>query len=253
MKDKNFKLTPRLYDLQTNWPKRLEAESPFFIKLFNEIKPESLADIGCGTAHHAQFFSKHVKEIYAMDPDKDMISYAEENVVKAENVKLSAGGFKELAKTDKASFDMITCLGNTISLLESRKRVKEALKITKNKLSRDGLAVYQFLNFERKMLEKNKFYTPKIIKDGSDIYISHRHFEYGKLKTTADFLITILNEKHELQTFEVNSSQMVTLKINIFLKMAKNSGFKKIRLIGNNFTDEFDKKKHISLYALMSR
>ncbi len=253
MKDKNFKLTPRLYDLQTNWPKRLEVESPFFINIFNEFKPESLADIGCGTAHHAQFFSKYVKEVYAMDPAEDMICYAKENVIKAKNVKLSVGGFKELSKTDKISFDIITCLGNTISLLESRKKVKEALKITKNRLSREGVAIYQFLNFERRMLEKNRFYPPKIIKDGQDIYISHRHFQYGKLKTTADFLMTIMNEKNELQMFVVNTSSMATLKVNIFLKMAKNVGFKKIRLIGNNFTDEFDKKKHVSLYALMYR
>ena len=53
--------------------------------------------------------------------------------------------------------------------------------------------------------------------------------------------------------FFVNSSYLATLKANMFKSMAKNAGFKKIKLIGTGGNEEFDPKKHISLYALLER
>jgi len=114
-----------------------------------------------------------------------------------------------------------------------------------------GLAVFQFLNFEPEMIEYNRFYTPKIFKKDDEKYIFMKHFEYGKIKTRVDFLIMQLDQNDSLKNFFNNSSFFCTLRKNIFLKMACNAGFKNIELLGPDGKEEFNKNKHISLYALL--
>jgi glycine/sarcosine N-methyltransferase len=250
-KEINFNFSPELYDRQINWEKRFSTEKDFFSGLFNSNRTKKLLDIGCGTGRHAELFSTFVDEVFAMDPSSEMIDYCREKVIKSKNVKLIHGGFKELANITDSGFDAITCLGNTLTLLETRKKVKNALKITRKKLNKGGIAVFQFINFEKDMIEKKRYYEPKIVIKDRKTYIFNRHFEYDKLKTRADFITTVLDDKNNIETFDVNTTIMCTLKIRIFNKMALNSGFKKISYIGNNAKDIFDKSKHLSLFAVL--
>jgi ubiquinone/menaquinone biosynthesis C-methylase UbiE len=247
----NFKFTPELYDKQINWENRFKTEKDFFYSIFIGKNVKRVLDVGCGTARHAQLFSSFVDEVYAMDPSEDMIEFARKEVVKSENIVLLKGGFKGLGKLNLGKFDAITCLGNTLPLLGNRKNVKSALKNTKKKLKKNGFAVFQFLNFEKKMIEKNRYYKPKILLHNDKKYIFHKHFEYGKVKTKTDFIITVLNKRDEIEVFNVESSIMCTLKIRIFEKMAINSGFKKIYYYGNDGKSIFNKNKHISLFAIL--
>ena len=251
IKESNFKISPELYDELIDWEKRFNTEKDFFFDLFNSNKTKKLLDIGCGTGRHAQLFSTVIDKIYAMDPSKEMIDYCREKIILSKNVKLIHGGFKELANIAESDFDAITCLGNTLTLLETRKKVKNALKITRKKLKKGGIAVFQFINFEREMIEKNRYYEPKVMNKEGKTYIFNRHFEYDKLKTRADFITTVLDQGNNVETFDINTTLMCTLKIRIFNKMALNSGFKKINYFGNNTKDSFDKLKHLSLFAIL--
>jgi glycine/sarcosine N-methyltransferase len=250
-KESNFKLSPELYDEMINWEKRFDAEKNFFFNLFNSNNSKKILDIGCGTGRHAELFSGFAGEVFAMDPSVEMINYAREKVIKSKNVKLIHGGFKELANIAESDFDAITCLGNTLPLLETRKKVKNALKIARKKLTKGGIAIFQFINFEKEMIEKNRYYEPKIIQKEGKIYVFNRHFEYDKLKTRVDFITTIIADKNNIEAFDVDTSIMCTLKVRIFSKMALNSGFKKINYFGNNTKDIFDKSKHLSLFAVL--
>ncbi|GAH22225.1 unnamed protein product [marine sediment metagenome] len=116
----------------------------------------------------------------------------------------------------------------------------------------NGLAIVQFLNFNSGVLEENRFYNPKVFKKDGKTYIFIKHFEYGKIKTRVDFIITVIY-KNKVEDFFINSSYLCTLKANLFLKMAKNSGFKKIELLGPGGKGVFNGKRDISLYALLYR
>jgi len=247
----NFDYTPELYDLQVNWQERLSKEKQFFEKIFTQKKISNMLDIGCGTGRHAEFFSDYADNITAMDPSKDMIDYAKEFVVRSDKVKLYEGGFENLTTIVSGKFDLIVCLGNTLPILGNRRNVKVALKNTRKKLVAGGLAVFQFLNFEPKMMEKNRFYPPKILSKDDKKYIFMKHFEFGKINTRADFLITQLSSNEKIENFFVHTSYFCTLRKNLFLKMAANSGFKKIELLGTGGSGEFNKNTDISLYALM--
>ena len=249
---KNFDFKPEFYDLQVNWAVRMEKEEEFFQKIFKDRKIANLLEIGCGTGHHAQLFSKYAGEVIAIDPAGEMIDFAKKNVISSKKVILLKKGFEDLDGLPYKEFDIITSLGNTIAILEERKKVKQALKKTRQKLSRDGLAIFQFLNFSSGIIEGKRFYPPKVFKYGGKTYIFIKHFEYGKKKTRLDFIITALkNDRPE--EFFVNSTSLCTLKTGLFLKMAKNSGFKKIEFLGPGGKSPFDPKKDISLYALLYR
>ena len=190
MKDNsNFEYSPELYDLQVNWDARLSKERDFFIKLIKDRNVKSVLDIGCGTGHHAQLLSEFVRDVTAVDPSEEMIEYARKNVVSSKNIKLQIGSFENIENVVNKKFDLIICLGNTLAILGNRRNVKVALKNTKRILVKGGLAVFQFLNFEPKIIENNRFYAPKIFKKDDKKYIFIKHFEYGRVKTRADFLI----------------------------------------------------------------
>ncbi len=247
----NFKLSADLYDEQMNWENRFSVEKDFFYGIFKSNNAKKLLDIGCGPARHAQLFSTVLEEVYAMDPSQEMLDYAKEKVVKSENIKLINGGFKDLVNLKTGNFDIITCLGNTLPILETRRRVKSALKITRKKLKKGGTAIFQFINFEQDMVEKNRYYQPKILHKDNKIYLFNRHFEYGKIKTRVDFMTTVLNDKNGIEIFDINTFMMCTLKTRIFQKMALNSGFKKIDYFGNDTRESFNKAKHVGLFAIL--
>ena len=266
---KNFEYSPELYDLQVNWALRISKERELFEKIIATKNIRKILDIGCGTGHHVQLFSEIIDEIVAkkdlkdpgvintkplivgMDPDEKMIKFAKENVVKSKVVKLIVGGFENLKNIKYDQFDFITCLGNTLALLGNRQKVKMALKATRKKLIKGGIALFQFLNFEPKMIKKERFYTPKTFIKDEFRYITMKHFEYGKVKTVADFIKIKIDSLGNIAGFENHTSYMCTLRKNMFLKMAKNSGFKKIELLSPGGNEEFDKRKHISLIAIL--
>jgi len=250
---KNFNLDPEFYDLQVNWQERLKKEKNFFVKLIKERNIKKILDVGCGTARHAKMFSSLADNITAIDPSSGMIDYARKNVIKSANVTLMNGGFEDLNMLPVGGFDLVVSLGNTLPILGSRKKVKHALKSVRKKLGEKGAAVFQFLNFEPRIMENNRFNKPKIIKKNGKVYFFIKHFEYGKLKTRLDFLIAMLSNDGDVEDFYSDSSLLCTLRVNLFLKMAKNAGFKKIELVSPDGNGLFDKKKHVSLYAILQK
>jgi glycine/sarcosine N-methyltransferase len=252
MKKKNFKLSPEIYDLQVNWDRRLDKERDFFVDIFRKNNIGKVLDIGCGTGHHAQLFSEYAEKVVAIDPSEDAIKFAGEKVVKSPDVILLKEEFEGMDKISGGPFDLITVLGNTLPILGNRRKVKQALKKIRNKLTEDGLAVIQFLNFNSNVMEENRFYPPKMVKKDGRNYIFIKHFEYGKIKTRVDFIITVAS-RDKIEDFFVNSSSLCTLKTALFIKMATNAGFKSIEFLGPGGKRAFNRKKDISLYALIRR
>jgi len=252
MATKNFNFDPLYYDLQVDWEKRMGKERDFFENIFKSRTISRVLDIGCGTGHHAELFAEYVPEVVAIDPDLEMIEYARNNIIKSKNVTLHRAGFEELDRIQDGKFDLITSLGNTLPILGDKKKIKQALKKIKARLSENGTAVLQFLNFSSIMIDENNYYPPKIFKKDGLTYVFIKHFQYGKQKTRVDFIITRLDGSR-VDEFFVNSSYLATLKTNIFKSMAVNSGFKKIELKGPGGIVDFDPRKHISLYALLAR
>lgn len=252
MATKNFNVDPQYYDLQVDWKKRMENERGFFENIFKSRKISRVLDIGCGTGHHAELFAEYVQEVVAIDPDPDMIDYTKNNVIKSKNITLYRAGFEELDSIPDGKFDLITSVGNTLPLIGDRKKIKQALKRIRGRLSENGIVVLQFLNFNSKIIDKNNYYPPKVFEKDGLTFVFIKHFQYGKQKTRLDLIITGLDGS-SVKEFYVNSSYLATLKVNIFKSMAVNAGFKKIELIGPGGIDRFDSRKHISLYALLTR
>ena len=159
---KNFDFKADFYDIQVDWVQRMKKEDEFFKIIFKERKISRVLEIGCGTGHHAQLFSKYAEEVIAIDPAGEMLEYAKKNVIDSKKVVLLEKGFEDLDSLPYKEFDLVTSLGNTIALLEDRKKVKQALKKTRQKLSKNGLAIFQFLNFNSDIIDGNRFYSPKV-------------------------------------------------------------------------------------------
>ena len=143
MATKNFDFNPQYYDLQVDWKKRFEKEKDFYDGIFSRTKISSVLDIGCGTGHHAEFFAGYADRVVAVDPDQEMIDYAGKNIIKSPKVTIYRAGFEELDRIPEGKFDLITSLGNTIAILGDKRKIKQALKSIKNRLSKNGIVLLQ--------------------------------------------------------------------------------------------------------------
>ena len=249
----NFKYNAQLYDLQIDWEARLAREMELLLHIINKYRVNSILDIGCGTGHHLQALSGYVDKLVGLDPLKDTIEYAQNKVVTAKNVTLKVAGFEDLGHMDLPEFDLVMSLGNTLTLPGTRRKVKQALKHCRKKLSKEGAALFQFLNFNRSIIEKNSYYRPKVVRWEGKQYLFLKHFNYGRIKTKADFIIAGIGDGDKVEHFEINSSLMCTLKRSLFISMAKNAGYSDIELRGPSGKEGFNYQKDISLYALLNK
>ena len=56
MSDTSFDDLTDVYEAMIDWPKRLNAETPFFRRLFEQHNVKRVADVACGTGRHAAMY-----------------------------------------------------------------------------------------------------------------------------------------------------------------------------------------------------
>ncbi len=224
----------------------------FFKDLFKKNDIKSVLDIGYMTGNHIKFFTGYAEKVTAVNLLKGPARHPGADKVEASGITTLKVKLEGLDRISEGPFDLVTCLGDTLPMLGKRKNVKLALKKIRNKLTASGLAIVRLLNFNSDIMEKNRYYNPKTFKKDGRSYVLIRHSEYGKIKTRFDFIVTVISND-EIIDFFVDSLHMCTLKVNMFLKIAENSGFKRISLKGPDGKEAFNRKKHTFLYALMRR
>jgi ubiquinone/menaquinone biosynthesis C-methylase UbiE len=142
--------------------KRLRKEERIIL---NEICKDinSVIDIGCGCGRHVRFFRSLGKFVIGIDISVKMLYHAR----KKSNDKFILASLHDLPFKDN-SFDLVTCLGNTIGSLEELQRmnenkieigkyriykaIKEMIRVAKRKI------IIEFRCKEKTFLEKRKIF-----------------------------------------------------------------------------------------------
>ena len=65
-----------VYEAMIDWPKRLAAEEPFYRHWFQQAEVKRVADVACGTGHHAAMFHGWHLDVEASDLSPAMIERA---------------------------------------------------------------------------------------------------------------------------------------------------------------------------------
>lgn len=207
---------------------KYKTEVNYLLNIFNnhDSNKKSLLDLGCGTGRHAKLFNLNGFNVDGVDINENMLK----NAYKFQNKNLKFFK-KDITKfrIDK-KYDFIISLFHVFSYLTKNYQLKNFFKTLNVHAKRDALVYFDFWYFK-----SVKFLKPDI---------RYKMFESKKL----NFLRISkgrLNEKNKLTKIEIDyfhflknrnfqyfyeNHLMRAFEINEITKLAKDYGFKKIKL-----------------------
>lgn len=131
-----------------DWPRRLANDAPFFRRLFEEIGARRVADVACGTGHHAAMFHSWGMGVEAADISSSMIDRARRSFGEPDGLSWSVRSFDQPILVDEP-LDVVTCLGNSLALAGDRTIAERAVASMHDAIRPGGLVVLHVLNVWR--------------------------------------------------------------------------------------------------------
>ena len=131
------------YEIMYDTAARLEKEGPFLCKQLERVDSPRVADIACGLGIHALFCAEHGAKVGAFDLSPDMIAHAQK-MRPHKNITYATG---DMRSVQGRPYDVVLCLGNSLTLLDSLDDVKQAFDSVSKNLSPKGVFIIQILNF----------------------------------------------------------------------------------------------------------
>jgi glycine/sarcosine N-methyltransferase len=151
------------YDQMIDWESRLGRETPFFEKLFADYHVKSVLDAGCGTGRHCFHFSTLGAEtVVGADSSEKIVELAQGRAAAiGGELRFVQAGFTELADRISGPFNLVSCLGNSISHVLTYDELELAFKHFRKLITRDGVVLIHLLNWERKIAQEERFFPPR--------------------------------------------------------------------------------------------
>ncbi|WP_158598374.1 class I SAM-dependent methyltransferase [Falsibacillus albus] len=147
-----------IYDQMNEWGK----DDDFFVELVNKIKPESIADLGCGTGRLTLHLAGLGFEILGIDPDEKAI----ETAIKKDRkhmVQWEIGTSEDLTET---TFDLVMMTSNVAQVFLKEACWNQVLSDIYHSLNGGGYLLFDARNPLQKPWENwTKYKTKKRIID----------------------------------------------------------------------------------------
>jgi len=152
------------------WYQRLEGqyadaqEKKLFLRLVQPQREQSLLEVGCGTGHNLEFFSKLGLNVTGVDSSEPMLQMAMKRL--GPEVKLLLGKANKLA-FDNNSFDIVTLITVLEFLPDPAGALMEAARVSRekvyigvlNKASILGIVRRLEGRFRKSIYNQARFYT----------------------------------------------------------------------------------------------
>ncbi len=145
------------YDLMVEWAGRIARESPFFERVFQRAGARRVLDVGCATGHHAAHFASLGFEVVGADPSAELLRLARERFGAVPGLSFVQAGLGELRAAVEGTFDIVTCVGNTLPHVPDDAALRAALADVAAVLRPGGRLVIQQLNYDRILADRQRF------------------------------------------------------------------------------------------------
>jgi len=177
------------------WDVNYSKWADYITELFarNGVKPELIADLGCGTGSFCLEMAKRGYEMIGVDKSVEMLSCAKQKAVEADADILFLNQ-DMIAFELYGTVDAVTCLMDSINYVTRKKDLKQLFKHVNNYLNPGGIFIFD-INSRYKyenILSSNVFYET----DPEITYIWQNH--YSKSKKLCRFDLTFFVLQGEL-------------------------------------------------------
>lgn len=194
---------------EEGFQKAFDKEKQLFL---TEADKNSLVlDIGCGLGRTVRNFAPYVKKVVGIDNDYEAVEKSKENTKEIENVEIYFGDGEKLDFEDK-SFDIVSCMGGTISNLgNSAIRVFSEVKRV---LKDEGFFFCSSWNedaLEARLRYYNKYYPNQF----------EVNLETGYVEVFEKFVSQAFSEDQLRKFLEDNGFQVIEIFKEGFLQIVK--------------------------------
>ncbi len=148
MNANTFNQLTHIYEAMIDWPTRLSTEEPFYRHWFQQAGVKRVADVACGTGHHAAMFQGWGLEVEASDLSPAMIEQAQAGFGEPPRLRWAVRGFDEPIPA-AGSWDAVVCVGNSLALAPDLATVRTAIARIMEALRPGGVLLVQVLNLWR--------------------------------------------------------------------------------------------------------
>lgn len=167
-----FDIYAHEYDLITNAAAREAYHAKEVGALIERFQPTGVLDAGCASGLTSILFARQGIKTVGLDKSAKMIQVAREKTATM-NLPLAfrQGNFIKLPKTLHAGFDLVVCLANSISGLETRRDLKTAFVNFGRVLRPDGTLVVQALNYQA--IKEGELFPIKATENDGIVYVRY--------------------------------------------------------------------------------
>jgi len=229
------------YDRFVHWPGRLAAELPFIRQQLAQAEAHRVLDTGCGTGQHAIALAQQGFEVVGTDLSPAMIGRARVNAADAGvEARFEVAGFGALREQAGGGFDALLCLGNSLPHVLTVRARKETLEDFAACLRPGGLALIQNRNFDRVLVEQERWMSPQGHREEEKEWLFLRFYDFEADGTLTFHLVTLRREGREEWQQQVASTRLWPLREQELVAALRATGFRHITSWGDMQGTPFD-------------
>lgn len=167
-----FEMYASEYDAMTDAASREPKHLIEVRTLIDRFSPTSVLDAGCGTGLTASLFAQQGIGAMGIDVSPAMITLAREKEKDGPApAQFKVTTFESLPREFDRKFDLIVCLGNSISGVSSEKKLAQSFRNFRRALMPGGWLVLQMLN--PAVIKKGETFGVRVTRKGDLLY--HRY------------------------------------------------------------------------------
>lgn len=241
------------YDRMINWSSRLERESPFFRKVFDERAVNSILDCACGTGRHAIEFSKWGHEVSACDMSGEMLRLAGHNASRqGVNVEFFEAGLTDIAeRIDGKTFDAVVCLGNSLPHLLTQHELDRSIRSIRRVLAPGGVFIAQIRNYQKILKENLRFMPPTSTEVDGKEYLFFRMLDIQTARHV-DFHIIRFQRDSGKWTHKIQTTRLRPMMKRHMDAAFKRAGFQETDYYGDYAFSPFTAAGTLDLISVAS-
>ena len=218
--------------------KRKDVLSKFITNDF-----ENAIDIGCGTGLDSISLALNGLNVTAFDTSELMISKARQNAKDRNlNIRFINSPFIKKNVRQISKNDIIVSLGNAFANIKEND-LNKIIKLSYSLLSKGGSFLFQVLNYD--LIRKENKRIVNITGKNNKMYVRFYDIEKKILR----FNILTINSKNT-SDYNLITTELYEYNKDWFSNALKNSGFRKIKYMGDFAGSPFSKNKSKDLIIL---
>jgi SAM-dependent methyltransferase len=247
--DQSFTELVDIYEALVDWSRRLAHEEPFYRRLFAADSVRRLADVACGTGHHAAMFHRWGLTVEGSDVSPAMIQRASLLHGQSETLRWTVRGFDQVFDPQPL-FDAAICVGNSLALAGTRATADRVIGRMLAAVRPGGLAVVHVLNLWHLpdgpcQWQKCRRMTGP---DGELLVVKgvHRSGASGYV----DLIVTALDETPRLKT---ESVPLLGLEADALERAARRGGATQVDVYGGYDSRVYERETSADLIMVARR